>query len=189
MLDNPIRKLFSPPERLISKINIGSNDVVIDFGCGPGFHSIPLAKLAQRMIGIDISPRMLERAARHAEQEGVTIEFLQSDGTEIRLEDGVADLILLNHVFHEIRDKPAVLGEFYRILKSLGRVAIVERTRKGRFPWNNIGPPVIDEKELVRGIQQDGFKFAGMIPYGNSSIVFAQKVVPSSQSDKQPNYA
>jgi ubiquinone/menaquinone biosynthesis C-methylase UbiE len=161
---------------LISKINIGSNDVVVDFGCGPGFFSIPLAKLARRTIGVDISPRMLERAARHAKKEGVTIEFLQSDGTEIRLEKGIADLILLNHVFHEIEDKPKVLSEFHRILKSLGRVAIVERTHKTRSLWRNLGPPVIDEKELVSDIQQGGFKFAGTVPCGNSSIVFAQNV-------------
>ncbi len=180
MLDSPIRRFFSPPERLISKINIGSNDVVVDFGCGPGFFSIPLAKVARRTIGVDISPRMLERAARHAKKEGVTIEFLQSDGTEIRLENGVADLVLLNHVFHEIEDKPTVLGEFHRILKSSGRVAIVERTHETGILWRNLGPPVIDEKELVSGIQHGGFKFAGTVPYGNSSIVFAQKVVPSS---------
>ena len=180
ILDNPIRRFFSPPERLISKISIGSNDVVVDFGCGPGFFSIPLAKVARRTIGVDISPRMLERAARHAKKEGVTIEFLQSDGTEIRLENGVVDLVLLNHVFHEIEDKLTVLGEFHRILKSLGRVAIVERTSKTGILWRNLGPPVIDEKELVSGIQQGGFKFAGTVPYGNSSIVFAQKAVPSS---------
>ena len=179
LLDNPIRRFVSPPERLISKIKIDSNDVVVDFGCGPGFFSIPLAKIARRTIGVDISPRMLEKAAGHAKKEGVTIEFLQSDGTEIRLENGVADLVLLNHVFHEIEDKPTVLDEFHRILKSLGRVAIVERTHKARIPLRNLGPPVIDEKELVSDIQQGGFKFVGTVPYGNSSIVFAQKVVSS----------
>ncbi len=174
ILDNPVRKFLFPPERLISKINVGSNDVVVDFGCGPGFFLIPLAKVARRTIGVDVSPRMLERAALQAKKEGVTIEFLQSDGTEIRLENSVADLILLNHVFHEIENKPTVLGEFRRILKSSGRVAIVERTHKTRIPWRNIGPPVIDEKEIVNDIQQGDLKFAGTVPYGNSSIMFAQ---------------
>ena len=63
--------------------------------------------------------------------------------------------------------------------RRLGRLAIVERTHKTGILWRNLGPPVIDEKELVSGVQQGGFKFAGTVPYGNSSIVFAQKVVPS----------
>ena len=178
LLDNPIRRYFSPPQRLISKINISSSDVVLDFGCGPGFFSIPLAKIARRIIGVDISPRMLERAARNAKKEGVSIEFLQSDGTKITLENDVVDFILLNHVFHEIEDKSAVLSEFHRILKSSGRVAIVERTHKNRAPWKNFGPPVIDEKELTSSIQQNHFELAETVPYGNSSIVFAQKNVP-----------
>ena len=179
LLDNPIRRFFSPPERLISKFNIGSNDVVVDFGCGPGFFSIPLAKIARRTIGVDISPRMLEKAERYAEKEKVTIELLQSDGTKIMLENDVADLVLLNHVFHEIEDKPTVLDEFHRILKPLGRVAIVERIHHTRTPWRKLGPPVVDEEELVSSIQLSDFKFAGAVPHGNSSIVFAQKVVRS----------
>ena len=78
LLDNPIRRFVSPPERLISKIKIGSNDVVVDFGCGPGFFSIPLAKIARRTIGVDISPRMLEKSSGTCQERNsmVTPSFL-----------------------------------------------------------------------------------------------------------------
>ena len=176
MLDNPIRRFRYPPERLISKLGVGSNDVVMDFGCGPGFFLIPLAKVAGRAIGVDVSPRMLEKAAQHAKKKGVTIELLQSDGTGIQLEDSSVDLILLNHVFHEVEDKPRVLGEFQRILKASGRLAIVERTRGSGMPWRIMGPPIVDERELTRETQQTGLGFAQTIEYGNDSIVIAQKV-------------
>jgi ubiquinone/menaquinone biosynthesis C-methylase UbiE len=184
MLDNPIRRFLSPPERLISKLDIGSSDVVVDFGCGSGFFLIPLAKAASRSIGVDVSPRMLERAARLAKKEGITIDFLQSDGTEIRLDDGSVDLILLNHVFHEVEDKPGVLGEFHRILKPSGRLAIVERIHGANGLLAKLSPPLIDEKDLAHDIQQMGFRVAARIPYGNSSIVIAQKVVSSPQSKR-----
>jgi ubiquinone/menaquinone biosynthesis C-methylase UbiE len=179
MLDNRIRRLLSPPERLISKLGIGSNDVVVDFGCGPGFFLIPIAKIAGRAIGIDVSPHMLERAAQRAKKEDLTIQFLQSDGTDIRLEDGTVNLILLNNVFHEVGDKPGLLGEFRRILTPLGRLAIVERTREVNGLWAKFSPPLIDEKELAHDIQQTGFRLAQPIPYGKSSIVIAQKVALS----------
>lgn len=175
ILNNPIRRLLSPPKRLISKINIDSHDVVVDFGCGPGFFLLPLAKVARRAIGVDVSPRMLEKAAEHAKKELSAIELLQSDGTNLRLDNGSVDLILLNHVFHEVQDKTRVLGEFHRILKPLGRLAIVERTREVSRLRAKFGPPKIDEKELANDVQQKGFKIIESIPHGTDSIVIAQK--------------
>lgn len=174
-LDNPIRRFLDPPERLIEKLGINPDDTVVDFGCGPGYFLIPLAKVARRAIGVDVSPRMLKKASTKAKKEGVSIELLQSNGTDIRLEDNSADLIFLNHVFHELDDKPTVLGEFHRILKPSGRLAIVERTRDSWRLLSNLRPPVVDEKKLINEIQQTGFRFAQTITHGNASIVISQK--------------
>lgn len=174
-LDNPIRRFLDPPERLIGKLGINPDDTVVDFGCGPGYFLIPLAKVARRAIGVDVSPRMLERASTKAKKKGVSVELLQSDGTGLRLEDNSVDLIFLNHVFHEVDDKPKVLGEFHRILKPLGKLAIVERTSDSWRLLSNTGPPVVDEKQLISEIQQGGFRFAQTIAHGNASIVISQK--------------
>jgi len=174
-LDNPVRRYLDPPERLIGKLGINPDDAVIDFGCGPGYFLIPLAKVARRAIGVDVSSRMLEKASRKAKKKGVSVELLQSDGTGIRLEDSSVDLIFLNHVFHEVDDKPRVLGEFHRILKPLGRLAIVERTREPGRLLSNMGPPMVDEKRLIGEIQQAGFRFAQTIAHRNATIVISQK--------------
>jgi SAM-dependent methyltransferase len=174
-LDNPIRRFLDPPERLLGKLSIDPDDTVVDFGCGPGYFLIPLAKVARRAIGVDVSPRMLEKASTKAKKKGVSIELLQNNGTGIRLEDDSADLIFLNHVFHEVDDKPTVLGEFHRILKPAGRLAIVERTHDSWRLLNNLHPPVVDEKKLISEIQQTGFRFAQTIAHGNASIVISQK--------------
>jgi SAM-dependent methyltransferase len=175
-LDNPVRRFLDPPERLIGKLSVKPDDTVVDFGCGPGYFLIPLAKVARRAIGVDVSPRMLQKASTKAKKKGVRIELLQSDGTGLKLEDNSVDLIFLNHVFHEVDDKPKVLGEFHRILKPSGRLAIVERTRDPGKLLSNMGPPVVDEKQLVSEIQQAGFISAQTIGHGNASIVISQKV-------------
>ena len=54
-LNNPIRRRLSPPSQLILKLNIGPSDVIVDFGCGPEFFLIPLARIAGKAIGIDVS--------------------------------------------------------------------------------------------------------------------------------------
>ena len=174
LLNNPIRRKLNPPERLISKLDIDSGDVVVDFGCGPGFITIPLARVVGRTIGVDVSPKMLERAGQLAKKAKVSVELLQSDGTGLKLEDRNVDLILLNHVFHEVENKVATLHEFSRILKPSGRVAIVERT-SGDGLLSKFGPPVIDEEEVTHELKDAGFNNVHAIPYGKDSIIIGRK--------------
>jgi ubiquinone/menaquinone biosynthesis C-methylase UbiE len=175
VLNNPIRRRLSPPERLISKLDISPRDVVVDFGCGPGFFLIPLAGVATKAIGIDVSTPMLERAASYAKKNKVTVELLQSNGTDVRLQDNSVNLILLGHVFHEVEDEQRVLKEFLRVLKPSGRLVIVERTRPNRMLPATFSPPTVNEMEVVEQIQRAGFAFSQTIPYGKDSIIIARK--------------
>jgi len=148
---------------------------VVDFGCGPGFFTVPLAKVAGKVIGIDVSPRMLERTASYASRSKVTVELVRNDGTDIRLGDDSVDMILLNHVFHEVEDRPKVLSEFLRIMKPSGRLAIVERTRGRGMLSGKLGPPIINEAEVIKELERAGFTFVRTIPHGKDSIIIAGK--------------
>jgi len=178
MLNNPLRRFLSPPGRLVSKLKVGPKDVVLDFGCGPGFFTIALAKISAKTIGVDISPRMLERAAGYARKNGVAVELMQSDGRKIELNDESVDLVLAVHVLHEVEDRPKVLGEFFRILRLGGRLAIVERTRSNGILSGKLGPPIISEDDVIRETTRTGFTFAGTIAHGKDSIINAQKITP-----------
>ena len=173
-LNNRIRRLLEPPEQLIAKLGLKPSDVVMDFGCGPGFFTIPLAKAAAKAIAADVSSRMLERTASNAKKSNIAVGLLMTDGTSINIEDESVDLIFLNHVFHEIADRPKVLGEFLRIMKRFGRLAIVERTRGGLFAWMP-GPPIIDQTEVTRELERAGFKLARTTSHGNDSIIIGKK--------------
>jgi ubiquinone/menaquinone biosynthesis C-methylase UbiE len=146
----------------------------MDFGCGPGFYTIPLAKRVAKTVVVDISPHMLERTLSDAKKNGVTVEALESDGTELKLNDESIDLIFLNYVFHEITDKPRVLSEFLRILKRSGRLAIVERTRGGILT-RTVGPPVMDRLELAGELERAGFSLDETIAHDNTSMIIARK--------------
>jgi len=173
-LNNRFRRFLEPPEQLISKLGLKATDVVVDFGCGPGFYTIPIARNAARTIAVDVSSRMLEITVSNAEKNHVTVEALVSDGTAIKLDNGIVDLIFLSHVFHEVANRPKVLSEFLRIMKRSGRLAIVEKTRGGPLAWAS-GPPIIDQNELIRELEQGGFRFTQTIPYGSNSIVIGKK--------------
>ena len=173
-LNNRFRRFLEPPEQLISKLGLKATDVVVDFGCGPGFYTIPIARSAARTIAVDVSSRMLEKTISNAKKNHMTVEALVSDGTAIKLDDGIVDLIFLSRVFHEVANRPKVLSEFLRIMKRSGRLAIVEKTRGGPLAWAS-GPPIIDQNELVRELEQAGFRFIQTIPYGSNSIVIGKK--------------
>jgi ubiquinone/menaquinone biosynthesis C-methylase UbiE len=173
-LNNRVRRLLEPPDRLITKLGLKATHVVVDFGCGPGFYTIPIAKAVARTIAVDVSSRMLEKTASNAKENHVTVETLVSNGTAIKLDDGIVDLIFLSHVFHEVADKPKVLSEFLRIMKRSGRLAIVERTRGGLLAWAP-GPPVIDQATIVQELERAGFRFIQTIPHGSNSIVIGKR--------------
>lgn len=118
---------------------------------------------------------MLEKTASNARKNGVTVELVRSDGTDIKLADESVDVVFLHHVFHEIEYKPRVLREFLRIIKPSGRLTIIERTRGGRLFGGKLGPPIIDQTEVTQEIQQAGFTLAQTIKDGNDSIIVGQK--------------
>jgi ubiquinone/menaquinone biosynthesis C-methylase UbiE len=171
-LDNPIRRLIQPPSELIEKLAINPNDVVMDFGCGPGYYTIELAKKAKSVVAVDLSSEMLKKAQNKADKAGVkNIQFLQSNGTNIQLKDSSVDIILLVTVYHEVGESEAVLKEFSRILKPEGKLIIVEVIKKGIFP----GAPVQNPEALKAEIEASNFKLKQMQPYKRYGVFFFTK--------------
>ena len=172
LLDNPVRRWTQPPSELVEKLGITLGQTVVDFGCGPGYFTVELSRKAGKVVAVDLSAEMLEKAKRKAAKAGANnIQFLQSNGTSIQLEDGSVDLILLVTVFHEISDTNAVLGEFSRILASRGKLVIVEVIKKGVFP----GAPVQNPQTLQANVEAANFKLQQTLPYRNYGVFFFTK--------------
>ena len=171
-LDNPIRRLTQPPSELIDKLGVTPNDVVVDFGCGPGFFTIELAKRSKRVVAIDISPEMLKKVESKATKAKVSnLQFLQSDGKNIQLKDDAVDLILLVTVYHEVGDNEIVLKEFHRVLKPTGKLAIVEVIKKGILPSAPVQNPDVLKVEIEAG----NFRLQQMLPYKSYGILLFTK--------------
>ena len=96
LLDNPIRRWLQPPSELIEKLALTSEQTVMDFGCGPGYYTIELAKRAKNIVAVDLQAQMLKKTQmKAAKSNAQNIRFLQSDGTNIKLNDGSVDIIFL----------------------------------------------------------------------------------------------
>jgi arsenite methyltransferase len=105
--------------------NIQEGEVVVDIGSGGGidvFLSANKVKQSGKVIGIDLTDEMLEKAADHAKQNGYTnVEFKKGDIEKgIPIENNVADVVISNCVINLTLDKVAAFKEIYRILKTNG---------------------------------------------------------------------
>jgi ubiquinone/menaquinone biosynthesis C-methylase UbiE len=129
-------------------------------------------KKAKTVIAVDLQTEMLTKAQQKAAKADVkNIRFLQSNGKSIQVDNDSVDLILLVTVFHEIVDSTSVLGEFNRILKSGGKLAIVETTKKGIIP----GAPLQNPQTIQTEVESANFKHLQSLPYKNYSILIFTK--------------
>jgi arsenite methyltransferase len=101
---------------------------VVDVGCGAGIDSLIAAKKAGpdgHVIGVDMTPSMLEKARQGAKEAGLrNVEFREGYAEELPVEDGWADVVISNGVLNLMPDKAAALEEMSRVLKPNGRLQI-----------------------------------------------------------------
>jgi arsenite methyltransferase len=105
--------------------NIQEGEVVVDIGSGGGidvFLSANKVKQYGKVIGIDMTDEMLEKAASHAKQNGYTnVEFKKGDIEKgIPIKGNIVDVVISNCVINLTIDKVAAFKEIYRILKTNG---------------------------------------------------------------------
>jgi ubiquinone/menaquinone biosynthesis C-methylase UbiE len=129
MLDNPIRGLIQNPGRIVGPY-IKSGDTAIDLGCGPGFFTIPMARLVGdtgRVIAVDLQPQMLAHIRRKAQKKKLLdrIELHQCGPGSLNL-TAEADFILAFYMVHEVPDADSFFKETRAILKKGGHLLIVE---------------------------------------------------------------
>lgn len=101
---------------------------VIDVGCGAGIDSLISAKKVApggRVIGVDMTPSMLEKAREAAREAKLSnVEFMEGYAEDLPADDGWADVVISNGVLNLMPDKAAALGEMARVLRPGGRLQI-----------------------------------------------------------------
>jgi ubiquinone/menaquinone biosynthesis C-methylase UbiE len=101
---------------------------VVDVGSGGGIDSLIAAKMvgpSGRVIGVDMTPAMLDKARTSAATAGLkNVEFREGFGEALPVEDGWADVLISNGVLNLMPDKDAALREMARVLKPGGRLQI-----------------------------------------------------------------
>jgi len=129
---------------------IKKGDTVIDLGSGAGndcFIARRETGETGKVIGIDFTPAMIEKARANAEKIGFNnVEFRQGDIEQMPVTANIADVIVSNCVLNLVPNKNGVFREIFRVLKPGGHFSISDIVLSGMLP-----PKIQEAAEMYAG--------------------------------------
>jgi ubiquinone/menaquinone biosynthesis C-methylase UbiE len=146
-------------------------ETVLDLGSGGGIDVfLAAAKVGANgyVIGVDMTPEMIDLARQNAQKLGVTnVEFRQGVIEELPVEGNTVDVIISNCVINLSPDKDAVFGEAFRVLKPGGRLAVSDIVLQSEPPaeirasmesWSRCVAGALLEDDYLAKIRAAGFR-------------------------------
>ncbi len=133
--------------RMVARANVRSDDVALDLACGTGDITFLLARRGARVVGLDVTPRMIELArekARQAEQAGLgghappssaregarrSPDFLVGDMMSLPFPAQTFDLVTTGYGIRNVPDIEGALREIHRVLAPGGRFLSLDFNR------------------------------------------------------------
>lgn len=150
---------------------IKKGDTVIDLGSGAGndcFIARQETGDAGKVIGIDFTPAMIEKARANAEKlQFNNVEFRQGDIEKMPVTANVADVVVSNCVLNLVPNKDGVIKEIFRVLKPGGHFSISDIVLQGNLPasiqqaaemYAGCVSGAIQKQDYLGLIESNGFK-------------------------------
>jgi arsenite methyltransferase len=158
--------------------DIKQGEIVVDLGSGAGIDVFLAANRvggSGKVIGIDMTDEMLEKARKNANDNGYTtnVEFRKGDiEKRIPVEDSTADLVISNCVINLTTNKASTFKEIYRVLKNTGgRMIISDLVTDKEADTNSVNPEkwcscidgALTKENYLQSIRSAGFKNAKVL--------------------------
>ena len=146
-------------DKEVKKI-INKNDLILDYGCGPGTFSIKLSRITQNNVhSVDISRKFLEECEKSKKKYNLNkIKTQLIEGNKLPFNDDCFDKVLLFDVIHHLDEPEKTLREIYRVLKKNGKIIIYEPNKLN---------PLIALIHLIDPIERGLLKFGTKKSYLN----------------------
>lgn len=163
---------FTNPEENIKALGVYEGMVIADLGAGTGAYTLPLAeKVGEtgRVYAVEVQKDFLTNIKNEAIARGLkNVELLwgnieNAGGTKIK--DGACDAVVISNVLFQAEDKPGLLREARRILKTGGKLLLIDWSDS----FNNLGPApkMVVTKDSARALcEAEGFVLKNEVPVG-----------------------
>ncbi|MCM0083838.1 methyltransferase domain-containing protein [Geomonas sp. Red32] len=114
-------------ELLVELSKPTKDDLVLDVACGPGLVACEFARHAGQVTGIDITPAMIEQAARRQQELGLTnLTWTEGDVVPLPYPDDSFSLVITRYSFHHFLEPQRALAEMIRVCRPGGRVLVAD---------------------------------------------------------------
>lgn len=160
----------------ITLAQLQPGEVVLDLGSGGGLDCFLASKQVGDdgfVIGIDMTPEMLDRARNAAKNMGINnVEFREGYLEQMPVGDNRVDVIISNCVINLSPDKSQVFAEMLRTLKPGGRVSVSDIVTQGEIPaalrkdmqaWGACIAGALDMEDYVAGLEAAGFEEVSLV--------------------------
>ena len=178
--DRPARDREDRPDELLSALEITAGATVADIGSGTGYFTWRLAEQVGRrgrVYAVDIQESMLELTkATVARHDLRNVEYVLSDGNELRLPERSIDLAFIAYAYHEFADPKAMMLTVRRALKPGGRVFVLEYAQEtNRAPASRLHSMRFDD--IRREIEPAGFQVVRLLDFlpVQHGVIFAMR--------------
>ncbi len=149
-------------EQFLKGIGVKRGQYVLDFGCGRGCYSLPLAKAVGdtgKVFAFDRDEGSLAELKTAMAEYGLdNIELLMGD-TKVPLEDNFLDFILCYDMLHYSKDRRLIYKEVYRLLKRGGIFSLYPKHCKDDYPLMELASFGLDD--IIKEAEMSGFELAG----------------------------
>ena len=171
----------------VAAAGIEEGETVLDLGSGGGIDVFLAARKTGptgRVIGVDMTVEMLERAERNAADAGLdNVEFRRGLIEDLPVEDGTVDVILSNCVINLAPDKAPVFAEAHRVLRPGGRIVVSDIVRGGPGPetidpasWSSCIDGALPLDDYLAAITAAGFESVEVLSRDGGGDMFSATV-------------
>lgn len=124
------RKLMLDPDKILPGL-VREGDTVADIGCGPGYFTLPMARLVGGkglVVAVDLQQEMLDYVTRRAGEAGLSgrIRTVQC-ATDSLVFTGPVDFLLASNMIHEVPDVVRFMEEAFAMVRPGGRMLVIEQ--------------------------------------------------------------
>jgi ubiquinone/menaquinone biosynthesis C-methylase UbiE len=154
LLDNPIRKIILPPNKLVDRLNLKDNSGVLEIGSGPGYFVIETARRIPNghLFSFDIQIEMLIKSKQKLLKTNLNNVFaVGGNATALPFRNNIFDVVFLVTVLGEVSETKKCLTSINHVLRPGGTLSITEM--KG-------DPDLLNEKEVKEIAIRSGFQLS-----------------------------